>query len=197
MPWLFSSFLTALSKTSANEWMKKGESRHPCLTLRLKEKSSEDQPVLDTTVQNNLNHVTNDTPKFKYYKVLSIKGHFMLSKAFSKSMKSRKPGICFVFAYLMMLSTSLIFSPIFSLFYFSENRDDLRKNIFNAISKWFSRWRVMGFQFFRRLADLFVLGTRVISPLFCVIDYRNYCIALSLLGFVCLFVCLSVFLYIC
>ena len=43
--------------------------------------------LLHTTVQNNLNHVTNDTPKLKYYKVLSIKGHFMLSKAFSKSMK--------------------------------------------------------------------------------------------------------------
>ena len=30
--------------------------------------------------------------------------------------------------------------------------------------------REMGFQFFRGLAGLFVLGTTVISPLFCVID---------------------------
>ena len=71
--------------------------------------------VLDKTAYicvNKLNHVTNDTPKLKYFKVLSIKGHFMLSKAFSKSMKSGRPGICFVFAYLMMLSMILIFSPI-------------------------------------------------------------------------------------
>ena len=68
--------------------------------------------VLDTTAYvcvNNLNHVTNDTPKLKYFKVLSIKSHFMLSKAFSKSMKSRRLGICFVFAFLMMLSMILIF----------------------------------------------------------------------------------------
>ena len=71
--------------------------------------------VLDTTAYicvSNLNHVTNDTPKLKYFKVLSIKGHFMLSKAFWKSMKSRRLGICFVFAYLMMLSMILIFSQI-------------------------------------------------------------------------------------
>ena len=57
-------------------------------------------------------HVTKDAPKLKCFKVLSIKGHFMLLKAFWKSMKSRRPGICFVFAYLMMLSMILIFSPI-------------------------------------------------------------------------------------
>ena len=36
----------------------------------------------------------------------------MLSKGFSKSMKSRRLGICFVFVYLMMLSMILIFSQI-------------------------------------------------------------------------------------
>ena len=40
----------------------------------------------------------------------------MLSKAFSKSMKSRRPGIFFVLAYLIMLSMSLIFSPIVLFF---------------------------------------------------------------------------------
>ena len=61
-------------------------------------------------------HVTKDAPKLKCFKVLSIKGHSMLSKAFSKSMKSRRPGICFVLAYLMMLSMSLIFFPIVLFF---------------------------------------------------------------------------------
>ena len=87
------------------------------LTPRLNEEKKLRRPtiVLDTTAYicvNNLNHVTKDTPKFKYFKVLSIKAYFMLSKAFSKSMKSRRPGICFVFAYLMMLSMILIFSLI-------------------------------------------------------------------------------------
>ena len=40
----------------------------------------------------------------------------MLSKAFSKSMKSRRPGICFVLVYEMMLSMSLIFSLIVLFF---------------------------------------------------------------------------------
>ena len=57
-------------------------------------------------------HVTKDAPKLKCFKVLSVKGHFMLLKAFWKSMKSRRPGICFVFAYLMMLSMILIFPTI-------------------------------------------------------------------------------------
>ena len=129
--------------------------------------------VLDTTAYvcvNNLNHVTNDTPKLKYFKVLSIKGHFMLSKAFSKLMKSRRPGICSVFAYLMMLFMILIFSPIvlfprkpvwsllliFGRTFLTRLAIDLA-----AISQSQSR-RVTGLQFFRRLAGLFFLGTRVI-----------------------------------
>ena len=94
------------------------------VSLRDSKKKSQKTNQFWIQRQNNLNHVTNDTPKFKYFKVFSIKGHFMLSNAFSKSMKSRRPGICFVFAYLMMLSMSLIFSPMFSLFYFSENPFD-------------------------------------------------------------------------
>ena len=102
----------------------------------------------------------------------------MLSKAFSKSMKSRRPGICFVLAYLMMLSMSLIFSPIVLFFrkpvwsllmifgrtFFMRFAIDLA-----AILKSQLR-RVIGLQFFRRLAGFFFLGTRVIRPLRCVID---------------------------
>ena len=102
----------------------------------------------------------------------------MLSKAFSKSMKSRRPGICFVLAYLMVLSISLIFSPvvlffrkpiwsllmIFSRTFLMQFASDLA-----AILQSQLRW-VIGLQFFRRLPGLFFLGTRVIRPLLCVID---------------------------
>ena len=71
------------------KWMNedRGKAGTPVSVRDSRKKFSEDQPVLDTTVQNKLNHVINDTQTFKYFKVLSIKGHFMLSKAFSKSMK--------------------------------------------------------------------------------------------------------------
>ena len=63
----------------------------------------------------------------------------MLSKGFSKSVKSRRLGICFVFAYLMKLSMSLILHRYFPYSIFQKTRsiaiDDLRKNFFNAISK--------------------------------------------------------------
>ena len=112
MPWTISCFLAAFLKI-AQRIKRERASGHPYLTLRLKEKKLRRPTiVLDTTAYicvNNLNHVTNDTPKLKYFKVLSIKSHFMLSKAFSKSMKSRRLGICFVFAFLMMLSMILIF----------------------------------------------------------------------------------------
>ena len=65
----------------------RGKAGIPVSVRDSRKKFSEDQLVLDTTVQNKLNHVINDTQTFKYFKVLSIKGHFMLSKAFSKSMK--------------------------------------------------------------------------------------------------------------
>ena len=71
----------------------------------------------------------------------------------------------------MMLSMSLIFSPIFLIAV-----DDLQKNFLMRLANDLAvilksqLKRVMGFQFFRKLADLFVLGTRVISRLFCVID---------------------------
>ena len=64
----------------------RGKAGTPVL-LRDSKKKSQKTNQFWIQLQNNLNHVTNDTPKFKYYKVLSIKGHFMLSKAFSKSMK--------------------------------------------------------------------------------------------------------------
>ena len=42
--------------------------------------------------------------------------------------------------------------------------------------------RVMGFQIFRRLAGLFVLGTRVISRLFCVIDKYLFAMIVTVEG---------------
>ena len=90
----------------------RGRTGTPTSLLDSKQKTQKTNHCLDTTAYicvNNLNHVTNDTPKLKYFKVLSIKSHFMLSKAFSKSMKSRRLGIWFVFAFLMMLSMILIF----------------------------------------------------------------------------------------
>ena len=60
----------------------------------------------------------------------------MLSKAFSKSMKSRRPGICFV---LPLLLDNAIYEPdIFSDgSIIRETRTvviaDLRQNLFNAI----------------------------------------------------------------
>ena len=143
MPWLFSFFLKALSKTSANEWMKIGGKQAPLSHSATQGKNlRRPANLLHTTVQNNLNHVTNDTPKLKYYKVLSIKGHFMLSKAFSKSMKVNDQEFvlylhtwwCFLWAWY--------FHRYFPYSIFQKTCliaiDNLRKNFFNAISKWFS-----------------------------------------------------------
>ena len=110
-------FPCGISQDSAKNKEREGERAPLPHSSTQRKKNSEDQPLfwIQLTAYicvNNLNHVTKDAPKLKCFKVLSIKGHFMLSKAFSKSMKSRRPGICFVFAYLMMLSMILIFSPI-------------------------------------------------------------------------------------
>ena len=145
MPWTILSFPAAFPKTSAQKIKTEIEGERAPLPHSSTQRKKLRRPtiVLDTTAYicvNNLNHVTNDTPKLKYFKVLSIKGHFMLSNAFSKSMKSRRPGICFVFAYLLMLSMILIFLPI--LLSLKKTRlvviADLRQNFFNAISDWFS-----------------------------------------------------------
>ena len=114
MPWTILSFPAAFPKTSAQKIKTEIEGERAPLPHSSTQRKKLRRPtiVLDTTAYicvNNLNHVTNDTPKLKYFKVLSIKSHFMLSKAFSKSMKSRRLGICFVFAFLMMLSMILIF----------------------------------------------------------------------------------------
>ena len=109
-------FPCGISQDSAKNKQREGERAPlPHSSTQRKKKLRRPTIVLGTTAYicvNNLNHVTKDAPKLKCFKVLSIKGHFMLSKAFSKSMKSRRPGICFVFAHLMMLSKILIFSSI-------------------------------------------------------------------------------------
>ena len=59
-----------------------------------------------------LSQLTKDVPKLKCLSVFSIKDHSILSKAFSKSTNNNRPGICSIFVWLIMLSISLIFSPI-------------------------------------------------------------------------------------
>ena len=110
----------------------------------------------------------------------------MLSKAFSKSMKSGRPVICFVFAYLMMLFMILIFCPIvlflrkpvWSLLLIFGKTFLTRLAIDLAVISQSQLRRVIGLQFFRRLVGLFFLGTRVISPLLRVINkyplYNSY-----------------------
>ena len=106
-------------------------------------------------------------------------GPFYLSEAFSKSMKSRGPGICFVLAYLMMLSVNLIFSPIvlffrkpvWSLLMIFGRTFLMRFEIDLAAILWSQLRSVIGLKFFKRLAGLFFfLGTRAISLRLCGID---------------------------
>ena len=126
-----------------NEWMKIGGKQAPLSHSATQGKNlRRPTNLLHTTVQNNLNHVTIDTPKLKYNKVLSIKGHFMLSKAFSKSMKVNDQEFvlylhtwwCFLWAWY--------FHRYFPFSIFQKTCliaiDYLRNNFFNAISKWFS-----------------------------------------------------------
>ena len=62
--------------------------------------------------KNVLIHWVNEGPKPKKWSVHLIKDHSSKSKAFSKSMKSSKLGMLFSETYFMILSISLMFSPI-------------------------------------------------------------------------------------
>ena len=135
MPWTISCFLAAFLKI-AQRIKRERASGHPYLTPRLKEKKLRRPTiVLDTTAYicvSNLNHVNNDTPKLKYFKVLSIKGHFMLSKGFLKSLKSRRLGD----------DDAIYDADIFSDSSVSQKTRlvviaDLRQNFLKAISDWF------------------------------------------------------------
>ena len=105
----------------------------------------------------------NSLNKWLFY---AIKGFFEINE-------KQRATIFFVFAYLMMLATSLIFSPI--VLFFRKSVWSLFMNFGRNILMRFSidlaaTLQLIGLQFYRRLAGLFFLGTRVISPLLCVID---------------------------
>ena len=68
-------------------------------------------------IQNRLTQLTKGVPKVKCVSVFSIKDHSILSKAFSKSSNNKRPGICSIFVWLVMVSISLIFSPDILIFF--------------------------------------------------------------------------------
>ena len=108
----------------------------------------------------------------------SIKDHSSESKAFSKSIKSSKPGMLFSEAYFIILSISLMFSPInlpfrkpvWSLFISFRITVFIRFAIaFAAILKSQLR-RVSGRQFLMKCRSVSFFGISLIIPRLCVIE---------------------------
>ena len=116
--------------------------------------------------------------KLKEAKTPSINIHEIESKAFSKSMRRRIPGMSCSFVKCRMSYIRRVFSPIYlpgmkpvwSLLIRIGRTDLIRSAIQLEGSLYTVFRRLIGFQFFINCLELSPFGIQVIMPCFCVID---------------------------
>ena len=113
---MFTLFLTALANTSAERINRCGNKGQPCLTPRRVWYELVDHPLFRTQLsvsqQRTFTQLMIDGPNPNKRKELTINDHSSQSKAFSKSIKSSKPGVFSFAAYWMKQSMSQILSVL-------------------------------------------------------------------------------------